>query len=67
MASEPVGEDFDLDGLGGETFWVDLDVRNTATNKTASIDRHENERMMGSCAEPESCVQLRTEFRGCAD
>ncbi len=59
-ASEPVGEDFDLDLLGGETFWVNA-VLDPLSGSTVRIDDMENPRFTGeamSCEHPESCVQI---------
>jgi hypothetical protein len=66
LSSEPPAEDFDFDGLGGETFWVDLEVLG-ANGGRVSFEMHENLREPGSCGKPESCIPLEATLRGCKD
>ena len=59
-ASEPLGEDFDMDGLGGETFWVDIQV-DPPSGSTVRIKDVENPTYAGDntgCDAPESCAPL---------
>jgi hypothetical protein len=66
MASEPIGDDFDLDGLGGEIFSVDLEIDGGRAG-SKRIDFRENARELGTCEEPESCIQISEQLRGCSE
>jgi hypothetical protein len=65
MASEPIGEDYDLDELGGEVFSVELEVRGGRAGRER-IENKENPKDFGSCEEPETCVQLSQQLNGCS-
>lgn len=61
VPSEPETEDFDADGLGGETFWVDVEL---APLKGARLTIPDYETQLypagdNGCAAPDECVQLR--------
>ena len=60
IASEPVGEDYDMDGLGGETFWVDAEIvpPSGSTVRMKSLECAEAVPGAAGCAAPEACVQL---------
>jgi len=72
LASEPTGVDFDADGLGGETFWVDVTVEPFA-GVDMIIPDHENPRFPGGtadCGTPAGCVQIHQvldNFQRCSD
>jgi len=66
MASEPVGDDFDLDGLGGEIFAVDLEVDGGRAG-SKRIEFRENARDLGTCDRPDSCIQITEQLRGCSE
>ena len=59
LASEPIGEDFDLDGLGGETFFVNARIEPESGSVVRINDMEEPVYSEGaSCAAPETCAQL---------
>jgi hypothetical protein len=63
-ASEPVGLDFDYDGLGGETFWLDVELYWSA-GSMKSLQSHECPRQsdaQASCGDRASCVTLKQTF-----
>ena len=61
IPSEPAGKDYDFDGLGGETYWVDVDLSwaKVLQNTTKS---HQNPKYSsasaGGCAKPSACTPL---------
>ncbi len=60
IGSEPVGEDLDMDGLGGETFWVDATLDPPEGSFVRMNDVETALAVPGAegCAEPSACVQL---------
>ncbi len=58
--SEPVGSDFDDDQLAGETFFLDISVRNGFGNR--SIESFEASRTPGHCGEPDNCEKINIYF-----
>ena len=65
VPSEPVGKDYDYDGLGGESFWVDvefscaeIDVKTIASHKNRKF---EDGKKVG-CDNPSSCDSLTQSF-----
>ena len=61
IPSEPTGKDYDFDGLGGETFWVDVELSwaKVLQNTTKS---HQNPKYTAKsskgCADVASCIPL---------
>ena len=61
IPSEPASKDYDFDGLGGETYWVDVDLswEMVLQNTTKS---HQNPKYSstsaGGCAKPSVCTPL---------
>ncbi len=54
--SEAIGEVQTLNGVQGETFWVDLSV--TSTSGTVNVDALALPVAEGSCATPDTCVHI---------
>ena len=65
IPSEPVGKDYDYDGLGGESFWVDVEF-NCAKIAQKNIASHKNHKFQAGkkvgCANPSSCDALTQTF-----
>jgi hypothetical protein len=62
--SEPQGLDFDYDGLGGETFWLDVELHWSA-GAVKKLRDHECPRQsdtQASCGDPTACVPLQQIF-----
>jgi hypothetical protein len=72
IPSEPIGDDFDADELGGERFWVDIRI-DPIEGAAYTIDDHENAEFpggKGGCAVSESCVAIERvidTYRWCED
>jgi len=65
IPSEPVGKDYDFDGLGGESFWVDVEF-NCAKISQKNIASHKNHKFQEGkkvgCANPSTCDALSQTF-----
>ena len=65
IPSEPVGKDYDYDGLGGESFWVDVEF-NFARIDKKEIANHKNHKFQAGknvgCSSPSSCDVLTQTF-----